>query len=94
MLLAGPLAPLASWSQKPPPDLAERVADRIAATGAVEEQLVQIELAMLAGGSLATLGGGEQFRGPRSASGQAGTEPGESLEPGGCTDLDETSEGP
>jgi predicted transposase YdaD len=52
-LLAGPLAPLALWSQKPPPDLAERVADRIAATSALEEQLVQIELGMLAGGSLA-----------------------------------------
>ena len=52
-LLAGPLAPLALWSQKPPPDLAERVADRIAATGALEEQLVQIELGMLVGGSLA-----------------------------------------
>jgi hypothetical protein len=52
-LLAGPLAPLALWSQKPPPDLAERVADRIAATGAIEEQLVQIELGMLVGGSLA-----------------------------------------
>jgi len=52
-LLAGPLAPLALWSQKPPHDLAERVADRIAATGALEEQLVQIELGMLVGGSLA-----------------------------------------
>jgi len=54
MLLAGPLAPLALWSQKPPPDLADRVADRIAATGALEEQLVQVELGMLVGGSLAT----------------------------------------
>jgi predicted transposase YdaD len=53
LLLAGPLAPLALWSQKPPHDLAERVADRIAATGAIEEQLVQIELGMLVGGSLA-----------------------------------------
>ena len=53
VLLASPLAPLALWSQKPPPDLAERVADRIAATGALEEQLVQIELGMLVGGSLA-----------------------------------------
>ncbi|MCU7725612.1 hypothetical protein ODJ79_17930 [Actinoplanes sp. KI2] len=53
MLLASPLAPLALWSQKPPPDLAERVADRIAATSALEEQLVQIELGMLVGGSLA-----------------------------------------
>ena len=53
MLLASPLAPLALWSQKPPSDLAERVADRIAATGALEEQLVQIELGMLVGGSLA-----------------------------------------
>jgi len=53
MLLGGPLAPLALWSQKPPHDLVERVADRIAATGALEEQLVQIELGMLVGGSLA-----------------------------------------
>ncbi|MDT5041761.1 MAG: hypothetical protein QOE51_2746 [Actinoplanes sp.] len=53
MLLASPLAPLALWSQKPPHDLAERVADRIVATGALEEQLVQIELGMLVGGSLA-----------------------------------------
>jgi hypothetical protein len=52
-LLAGPLAPLALWTQKPPHDLAERVADRIAATSALEEQLVQIELGMLVGGSLA-----------------------------------------
>jgi hypothetical protein len=52
-LLSGPLAPLALWSQKPPPDLVERVADRIAATGELEEQLVQIELGMLVGGSLA-----------------------------------------
>ncbi|WP_250029533.1 hypothetical protein [Paractinoplanes maris] len=52
-LLASPLAPLALWTQKPPGDLAERVADRIAATGALEEQLVQIELGMLVGGSLA-----------------------------------------
>lgn len=53
MLLAGPLAPLALWSQRPPHDLVERVADRIAATGALEKQLVQIELGMLVGGSLA-----------------------------------------
>jgi hypothetical protein len=53
ILLAGPLAPLALWSQKPPHDLADRVAERIAATGALEEQLVQIELGMLVGGSLA-----------------------------------------
>jgi hypothetical protein len=53
ILLASPLAPLALWSQKPPHDLVERVADRIAATGALEEQLVQIELGMLVGGSLA-----------------------------------------
>ena len=53
VLLAGPLASLALWSQKPPPDLTERVADRIAATGALEQQLVQIELGMLVGGPLA-----------------------------------------
>jgi hypothetical protein len=52
-LLAGPLAPLALWSQKPPPDVAERVVDRIAATGPIEEQLVQIELGILVGGPLA-----------------------------------------
>lgn len=52
-LLGSPLAPLALWSQKPPHDLVERVADRIAATGAIEEQLVQVELGMLVGGSLA-----------------------------------------
>jgi predicted transposase YdaD len=52
-LLDSPLAPLALWSQKPPHDLVERVADRIATTGPLEEQLVQIELGMLVGGSLA-----------------------------------------
>ncbi|MCY1136887.1 hypothetical protein OWR29_02680 [Actinoplanes sp. Pm04-4] len=51
-LLAGPLAPLALWARKPPPDLEERVADRIAATSALEEQTVQIELAMLVGGTM------------------------------------------
>ncbi|MCY1138327.1 hypothetical protein OWR29_09985 [Actinoplanes sp. Pm04-4] len=55
-LLAGPLAPLALWSYEPPPDVAERVVDRIAVTGPLEEQLVQIELGMLVGGPLA-----EQF---------------------------------
>jgi predicted transposase YdaD len=53
VLLGGPLAPLALWSQKPPHDLVERVADRIAETAALEEQLVQIELGMLVGGPLA-----------------------------------------
>jgi len=53
VLLASPLAPLALWSQKPPHDLVDQVADRIAATTAIEEQLVQIELGMLVGGSLA-----------------------------------------
>ncbi len=53
MLLASPLAPLALWSQKPPPDLVERVVDQIAATTVLEEQLVQVELCMLAGGDLA-----------------------------------------
>jgi predicted transposase YdaD len=53
VLLGSPLAPLALWSQKPPHDLVERVADQIAATAALEEQLVQIELGMLVGGSLA-----------------------------------------
>ncbi|MBL7258757.1 hypothetical protein [Paractinoplanes lichenicola] len=53
VLLDGPLAPLALWSKKPPPDLVERVADRIEATDAVEEQLVQVELSMLVGRPLA-----------------------------------------
>ncbi|NMO51938.1 hypothetical protein HH310_12120 [Actinoplanes sp. TBRC 11911] len=53
VLLASPLAPLALWSQKPPGDLVERVVDRIAATSAFEERLVQVELGMLVGGSLA-----------------------------------------
>ncbi|WP_344302451.1 hypothetical protein, partial [Paractinoplanes deccanensis] len=52
-LLASPLAPLALWSPKPPPDAAERVADRIAATSSPEEQLVLVELGMLVGGPLA-----------------------------------------
>ncbi|MEU4620151.1 hypothetical protein AB0G04_09235 [Actinoplanes sp. NPDC023801] len=52
-LLGGPLAPLALWSRKPPPDLVDRVADRIAATADVEEKIVQIEVGMLVGGSLA-----------------------------------------
>ncbi|MEV6843133.1 hypothetical protein [Actinoplanes sp. NPDC051411] len=52
-LLDSPLAPLALWSQKPPHDLVERVADRIATSGPLEEQLVQIELGMLVGGPLA-----------------------------------------
>ncbi|MEV4345198.1 hypothetical protein AB0J83_12045 [Actinoplanes sp. NPDC049596] len=51
--MASPLAPLALWSPTPPDDLAERVADQIAANSKVEEQLVQIELVMLEGGSLA-----------------------------------------
>ncbi|WP_133872063.1 hypothetical protein [Paractinoplanes brasiliensis] len=53
VLLAGPLAPLALWSQKPPVDVVERVVDRIAAIPTLEEQLVLVELGMLAGGSLA-----------------------------------------
>jgi predicted transposase YdaD len=53
-LLATPLAPLALWTHKPPHNLAEQVADRIAATNTLEEQLVQIELGMLVGGTLAT----------------------------------------
>jgi hypothetical protein len=52
-LLAGPLAPLALWSANPPPDLVDRVADRIAATVDVEEKLVQIELGILVGDPLA-----------------------------------------
>jgi hypothetical protein len=53
LLLSGPLAPLALWSRTPPPDLVERVVDRIAATAEFEERLVQVELGMLVGGSLA-----------------------------------------
>ncbi|MBU2662577.1 hypothetical protein KOI35_03575 [Actinoplanes bogorensis] len=53
-LLASQLAPLALWSQKPPPDLVERVVDRIAATSVNKEKLVQIELCMLAEEPLAT----------------------------------------
>ncbi|MEU8819540.1 hypothetical protein [Actinoplanes sp. NPDC048796] len=53
LLLASPLAPLALWSQQPPDDVVEQVVDRIAATAALEEKLVLIELGMLVGGSLA-----------------------------------------
>jgi hypothetical protein len=52
-LLASPLAPLALWSPKAPPDVVERVVDRIAATVDVEEKLVQIELGIPVGGPLA-----------------------------------------
>ncbi|XVU28501.1 hypothetical protein ACQPZJ_16075 [Actinoplanes sp. CA-054009] len=52
-LLAGPLAPLALWSPEAPDDVVEQVADRIAATRALEEKLVLVELGMLQGGSLA-----------------------------------------
>jgi predicted transposase YdaD len=52
-LLAGPLAPLALWSPKAPPDVVERVVDRIAATDDIEERLVQVELSILVGGPLA-----------------------------------------
>ncbi|GAA4937842.1 hypothetical protein [Actinoplanes utahensis] len=53
-LLAGPLAPLALWSRKPPPDIVERVVDQIAATDHIEEKITQAELSMLVGGTLAT----------------------------------------
>ncbi|XVV15662.1 hypothetical protein ACQP2X_15355 [Actinoplanes sp. CA-131856] len=52
-LLATPLAPLALWSPDAPDDVVEQVADRIAATGELEEKLVLVELGMLVGGSLA-----------------------------------------
>lgn len=53
-LLAGPLAPLALWSRKPPIDIVERVVDQIAATEHIEEKTVQAELSILVGGTLAT----------------------------------------
>jgi hypothetical protein len=52
-VLGSPLAALALWSSKPPQDLVERLAERIAAFAHNEEKLVQIELGMLVGGSLA-----------------------------------------
>ncbi|GIE33932.1 hypothetical protein Ait01nite_069770 [Actinoplanes italicus] len=47
-LLAGPLAPLALWSRKAPPDVVERVVDRIAATA--DPLAIQILEALERGG--------------------------------------------
>ncbi|WIM94838.1 hypothetical protein ACTOB_006894 [Actinoplanes oblitus] len=47
-LLRSPLAPLALWSSRRPPDVADRVADRIAELTNPEERLVLIDLSMLA----------------------------------------------
>ncbi|MFF5076163.1 hypothetical protein ACFY36_03870 [Actinoplanes sp. NPDC000266] len=55
MLLTSALAPLALASRNAPPDVAERVADRIAATSSPEEKLVLVELGMLGESSLALL---------------------------------------
>ncbi|XVV17025.1 hypothetical protein ACQP2X_22405 [Actinoplanes sp. CA-131856] len=52
-LLATGLAPLALWSPNAPDNVVDQVADRIAATDALEEKLVLVELGMLVGGSLA-----------------------------------------
>jgi hypothetical protein len=53
-LLAGITPALALFTRKPPHDLVKRVTDRIAATEKHEDKLLQTELGMLAGGSLAT----------------------------------------
>ncbi|MBB4743371.1 hypothetical protein BJY16_006830 [Actinoplanes octamycinicus] len=52
-LLASPLAPLALWSSRRPPDVADRVAERIAALTNPEERLVLLDLSMLAEDDLA-----------------------------------------
>jgi len=53
-LLASTTPALALFTRKPPHDLVERVTDRIAATEKHEDKLLQTELGMLVGGSLAT----------------------------------------
>jgi predicted transposase YdaD len=52
--LASGAPAMALFTRKPPHDLVERVTDQIAATEKDENKLVQIELGMLVGGSLAT----------------------------------------
>ncbi|WP_378002418.1 hypothetical protein [Actinoplanes octamycinicus] len=47
-LLTSPLAPLALWSSRRPPDVADRVAERIAAVADNEQRLVLVDLSMLA----------------------------------------------
>jgi hypothetical protein len=54
MLVASTAPALALFTRKPPHDLVERVTDRIAATDKHEDKLLQTELGMLVGGSLAT----------------------------------------
>jgi hypothetical protein len=54
MLLASATPALALFTRKPPDDLVERVTDRIAATEKHADKLLQTELGMLVGGSLAT----------------------------------------
>ena len=53
-LLASTTPALALFTRTPPHDLVERVTDRIAATEKHEDKLLQTELGMLVGGSLAT----------------------------------------
>jgi len=53
-LLASATPALALFTRKPAPDLVERVTDRIAITDKHEDKLLQTELGMLVGGSLAT----------------------------------------
>jgi hypothetical protein len=52
-LLRSPLAPLALWSSRRPPDVADRVADRIAELTNHEQRLVLVDLSMLAEEDLA-----------------------------------------
>jgi hypothetical protein len=53
-LLASTTPALALFTRKPRHDLVERVTDRIAATEKHEDKLLQTELGLLVGGSLAT----------------------------------------
>jgi hypothetical protein len=52
-LLTTPLAPLALWSNRRPPDAVERVVDRMAGLASREERLVLLDLRMLAGEDIA-----------------------------------------
>jgi len=52
-LLRTPLAPLALWSKRRPPDAVERVVDRMAGLASREERLVLLDLSMLAGEDIA-----------------------------------------
>ena len=53
-VLASPNPALAMFTRTPPPDLVDRVTDRIAATDKHHDKLLQTELGMLVGGTLAT----------------------------------------